>query len=467
MTPPSYAAINIAATGRRIRRAWRAGRWLIAMPLGGLALDEDEYYRDYSDAFWTWLDLYRYEILSAQAVFLVLFVVAKYTRRPVWIWALPITLFALHRLIPSFFLEATGPMRGGGGPNLILRPFENPINLLFVYLGFCVVSAILLARGRERLVPMAARESLFAMLRRRLGVLRFDTRGLLLVVLGGLAGLPALVGLAPFAVPNLATVPGGTGQLLWKFMLAAPITLLLSILLLRRGSRRLKVDALTALRRDPRQPILLLRSFADDGKQIWPGSFVLRLILRRRRLEEIAGRAISRVGPFIAIGIPGEKLPELGAFRAYFEESEWRGAVLRWAEDARLIFMVGGVTAAVQWELRAILERGLTTKLILLVPPGRREDRVKRLAFLGDCFAGTPFAPAIAAALARPVLALCFHADGRVVGIESRSRREADYFVATNTAVDYCLGGPSVGRSKQPPRERSLSIANWLKRRFA
>src|SRR4051794_1892866 len=74
-------------------------------------------------------------------------------------------------------------------------------------------------------------------------------------------------------------------------------------------------------------PVLLLRSFVDDVAGIPPNALFPRLFGRPKRLEETIGEELTRAGPFVAIGKPGERLPQMGAHRLYVADSQWQELV--------------------------------------------------------------------------------------------------------------------------------------------
>src|SRR5262249_32101397 len=115
-------------------------------------------------------------------------------------------------------------------------------------------------------------------------------------------------------------------------------------LLLQLGRKLSRPDAATLLKADERAPIVLLRSFQDDEKSVKRRSVLARLLFwgfgRHIRLEQAIAGELSRFGPFVAIGEPGERLPDLGAARAYFSDDEWQAAVLDWIGRARTIVVI-------------------------------------------------------------------------------------------------------------------------------
>lgn len=74
----------------------------------------------------------------------------------------------------------------------------------------------------------------------------------------------------------------------------------------------------------------------------------MKNLVRRRRLEEAVSAQLSAWGPFIAIGQPGEELPDLGTFRAYFKDDEWQKAIVNWVCDCKLVVRILGMTDSVK-----------------------------------------------------------------------------------------------------------------------
>jgi hypothetical protein len=145
---------------------------------------------------------------------------------------------------------------------------------------------------------------------------------------------------------------------------------------------------------DARAPVLLLRSFADDGREVVKLSSVTRFILTRyltwdySTFEELLVRVFSMCGPVIAIGRPGEVVPPLGAAREWLPHDAWQCRVRELLAEARLVVIVLGDMKGedgLTWEIQNVLEMGLTEKLVIVVPPVRDrrvEPRWERLALL-------------------------------------------------------------------------------------
>ena len=100
-----------------------------------------------------------------------------------------------------------------------------------------------------------------------------------------------------------------------------------------RKHRTVTVQEWTA--RVTRPPVLYLRSFQDDttAAAYTKGSGMLSLLLpfasRMTTLteEEQLAMVMNEIGPFIAIGRPGEQWPELGAARMYVGDDEWQATI--------------------------------------------------------------------------------------------------------------------------------------------
>ena len=116
------------------------------------------------------------------------------------------------------------------------------------------------------------------------------------------------------AILNLETVDlasrfvqGCLGLASWGFGIAC----------LKRARKHKTVAAQQLIARDTRPPVLYLRSFGDDstaGRVVGGGHLLFSgWTLGFSTEEEQLSSAFSAIGPFIAIGKPGEKLPELGA----------------------------------------------------------------------------------------------------------------------------------------------------------
>jgi hypothetical protein len=101
--------------------------------------------------------------------------------------------------------------------------------------------------------------------------------------------------------------------------------------------------------------------------------------------EEQLAAAVEPVGPLVAMGRPGEALPEVGALRLYVTDDEWQDVVIRWLTNARLVILrVAGDTEGLRWEISQAPRLVAPERLVLLLPLKRVayeafRERVERL----------------------------------------------------------------------------------------
>lgn len=170
---------------------------------------------------------------------------------------------------------------------------------------------------------------------------------------------------------------------------------------LERFSQRLRSRPAAALLDDPRAAITVyLRPFDTDSRQLrentviygrgiavrvanafmrisraldfipGPGSGLRWLLLRLfgSRVEECIVDDLKQLGSVVAIGRPGEPLPELGASRLYARDEEWQARVLEMLHRANAVVLVAGESQGVKWELREVLSSVSLDRVALYLP---------------------------------------------------------------------------------------------------
>jgi hypothetical protein len=150
-------------------------------------------------------------------------------------------------------------------------------------------------------------------------------------------------------------------------------------------ARKIKAkDDLTS--KDHAGPIVLyLRSFDDDavaGQQISfrnpGGSWGAETTWTTSQTEEEqVATVLSEVGRFVALGRPGEELPELGADREYPTESDWREKIGAYMNEAVLVVIRLGQTRNLAWEISEAVRKVGPEKLVLLVPNRDRYETLR------------------------------------------------------------------------------------------
>jgi hypothetical protein len=129
-------------------------------------------------------------------------------------------------------------------------------------------------------------------------------------------------------------------------------------------------------RLDRRPAVLYLRSFLADGSYKKNAFFEsaasinpLSVLIRRRSYEEQLVEVVKRIGPVVAVGRPGEKLPELGASRLYLPNRVWKPRVRDLMAKARLVILRIGETPGVGWELSTAVELVDPEKFVIYFEP--------------------------------------------------------------------------------------------------
>jgi hypothetical protein len=111
--------------------------------------------------------------------------------------------------------------------------------------------------------------------------------------------------------------------------------------LIARGQRKRNIIGDEQLQRDGRKPILYLRAFESDAsvsETTIRTSVMLISYLPRTALERLAAQ-LRKIGPFICIGKPGEKLPHAGPAAIYVDDRDWEHVVqARMKNAAFLVF---------------------------------------------------------------------------------------------------------------------------------
>jgi TM2 domain-containing membrane protein YozV len=146
--------------------------------------------------------------------------------------------------------------------------------------------------------------------------------------------------------------------------------------LLRTGWKYDAVPAEDVLANDPRPPVVYLRSFeADNEILLRPKGFWNRAALvcfdymATFSPEQELAEFLQHVGPVIAIGRPGEALPELGAARLYVSDDDWKAKVADMMTRSRLLIIRTGDTRNLRWEIEEAMAR-VPRRQILFVSLG-------------------------------------------------------------------------------------------------
>jgi hypothetical protein len=142
------------------------------------------------------------------------------------------------------------------------------------------------------------------------------------------------------------------------------------------GRRMRAVDGWELLRSDPRPPVVYLRPFQEDqrrryhdpvgdrqgGENAGPNSST-----QATREPKIA-RQITRIGPFVAVGKPGDSLAPLGAARIYVSDDEWQETVTSLVRRAAAVVLQPEASPGTFWEVDLVGQIVDMRRVLLLVP---------------------------------------------------------------------------------------------------
>ena len=197
---------------------------------------------------------------------------------------------------------------------------------------------------------------------------------------------------------------------------------------------------------DRRSPILFLRSFADDELCVRKstGLLAIRMPLESPaidpkfwgklvRIEEVIANTLWEIAPVVAIGAPDEEMPQLGAIRSYYSDTSWQASVTALMRRARLVFVILSGSKSVQWEMEALRQLGLMSKVVFLVPPGAVTTQIERWKSLdidGDIEPIQKYDPTVRAMVVR---------DNMWVALTSSELNELDLALIIRGAVDLSL----------------------------
>ena len=119
-----------------------------------------------------------------------------------------------------------------------------------------------------------------------------------------------------------------------------------------------------------RRPIFYLRSFALDEQLARP-TFLERYFGTRpfSTIEQQVTTLLRRLGPVIAIGRPGEKLPPLGAARFYVSDELWQSKVADVVKASQLVVWASGLSEGLGWEIAHLVKEIDPKQFVLWAHP--------------------------------------------------------------------------------------------------
>ena len=191
------------------------------------------------------------------------------------------------------------------------------------------------------------------------------------------------------------------------------------------------VGALDTLSGDRRMPVLFLRSFGSESR-----IKIYLINVFDFSLETRLTHFANSIGPFIAIGQPGEEAPRPGAAKAYFDNTAWRSVIENWIQKSRFLIMQFDDTPSLEWELGTILKARHHLKLILLIRQTLRHSPAPTVGRLLAAVRDTPWHAAVSSISGqRGLIAIVLLDDGQIVEIRSLIFTRSVYEMAVYTCA--------------------------------
>ncbi|MBI2513977.1 MAG: hypothetical protein HYV96_18555 [Opitutae bacterium] len=305
-------------------------------------------------------------------------------------WTQPVrpALLTLGVLLTLGFLAGSiwAAVAGGDVSGLAL-----PLGELGVFVGFAVFSHVVetrLLRRRRRKVLAGVPPFRSAALGWALKIV-----GVLIFLVGVFVPWP-LLRLGLFGADAAISE---TGDEMNGVMILATFVPAIGAFMVYWGYRLALLPGGLVLGDDRRAPVLYLRSFHDDGRNDLNPRGVTAYLLGLRNLlhdyvpaigalgnlhplrvvrlfigrssdtaeEQLAGYFNRRIGPFVAIGKPGEHVATAGAARLYVGQGEWQAKVLELLEKSSAVVLQPAETEGVWWEIARCLEHLPPRKLLI------------------------------------------------------------------------------------------------------
>lgn len=183
-----------------------------------------------------------------------------------------------------------------------------------------------------------------------------------------------------------------SGQIIGAIILAI---IILGFYFYKRHQRQGLRSTVDLVEEDERAPIIYLRSFRQEAttslkeklRDQFCGEFIPGVSSPDREQEQHnLAKYFDQIGPYIAIGRPGEALPFPGAKKVYVADDEWQDVVSQWIDEAAAVVLEpGGSGKGLSWEIAYIVRHVAPVKILIILPRVRGDYKSVR-DYLGDFF---------------------------------------------------------------------------------
>jgi hypothetical protein len=128
-------------------------------------------------------------------------------------------------------------------------------------------------------------------------------------------------------------------------------------------------SAAALLAHDERPPVVYLRRFDIDTLTSLvkedPG---IPIMVEMHTEEEDLTKCLDLIGPVVEVRRPNEAVPQPGAARMAFGDTEWQAGVLALMQRAALVVIRPDTSRGVEWELETAFQNVEPQRLVLLLP---------------------------------------------------------------------------------------------------
>ena len=141
------------------------------------------------------------------------------------------------------------------------------------------------------------------------------------------------------------------------------------------GRKLMAPSAENLLAADHRNPVVYLRPFDEDARMVQhhpvgrrKGGRRIANSSRPASHEKSIAKILRDIGPFVAVGAPGDALAPLGAARLYLGDDQWQEEVEALVRRASAVILVPEISDGTRWEVTKVAQWVDPRRVLMLVP---------------------------------------------------------------------------------------------------
>jgi hypothetical protein len=141
------------------------------------------------------------------------------------------------------------------------------------------------------------------------------------------------------------------------------------------GRKMMAPSAEEVLATDHRNPVVYLRPFDEDSRRVehYPvgrrkGGRPTGNGSKPASNEKFMAKMLREIGPFVAVGAPGDALAPLGAARLYLGDDQWQQEVEALVRRASAVILVPEISEGTRWEVTKVAQWVDPRRVLMLVP---------------------------------------------------------------------------------------------------